>query len=75
MDFIKAWFTESHNKTGCRYLVVDAYNTEIPISYYKKNGFEFMFSSEEQEREYRSISDDESLKTRLMYFDLIRIVI
>ena len=74
MDFIKAWFTESHNKTGCRYLVVDAYNTEVPISYYKKNGFEFMFSSEEQEREYRSVSDDEPLKTRLMYFDLIRII-
>lgn len=74
MDFIKVWFTDFHNKTGCRYLVVDAYNTEIPIPYYKKNGFEFMFSSEGQELECRIISDDESLKTRLMYFDLIRII-
>ena len=74
MDFIKAWFTEPRNKTGCRYLVVDAYNTEIPISYYKKNGFDFMFGSEEQEKEYRYIEDDEPLNTRLMYFDLIRIL-
>lgn len=74
MDFIKAWFTEPRNKTGCRYLVVDAYNTEIPISYYKKNGFDFMFSSDEQERNYRAISNDEPLKTRLMFFDLIRIM-
>lgn len=74
MDFIKAWFTEPRNKTGCRYLVVDAYNTEIPISYYRKNGFDFMFSSEEQEKEYRNLSTDEDLKTRLMFFDLIRII-
>lgn len=33
-----------------------------------------MFSSEGQELECRNISDDESLKTRLMYFDLIRII-
>ena len=26
MDFIKSWFVEPYNKTGCRYLVVDAYN-------------------------------------------------
>lgn len=74
MDFIKAWFTEPRNKTGCRYLVVDAYNTEVPISYYKKNGFEFMFSTEAQEREYRYIENDEPLKTRLMFYDLIRII-
>lgn len=74
MDFIKAWFTEPHNKTGCRYLVVDAYNTDIPINYYLKNGFDFMFSSEEQEKVYRNIQNDEPLKTRLMFFDLIRII-
>lgn len=74
LDFIKAWFTEPRNKTGCRYLVVDAYNTDIPIRYYLNNGFEFMFSTEVQEREYRGISEEEPLKTRLMYFDLIRII-
>lgn len=42
--------------------------------YYRKNGFDFMFSTEEQEREYRSISGDGPLHTRLMFFDLMQIV-
>ncbi|MEG1574467.1 MAG: GNAT family N-acetyltransferase [Bacteroidales bacterium] len=73
MDFIKSWFAEPENKTGCRYLVVDAYNCDTPITFYLKNGFDFVFSTEEQEKEYRNIDSDDSLKTRLMYFDLIRI--
>ena len=44
------------------------------ISYYKKNGFDFMFSTEVQEREYRNIDDEEPLRTRLMFYDLIRII-
>jgi len=28
MDFIKAWIIDPLNKTGCRFIVVDAYNTE-----------------------------------------------
>jgi hypothetical protein len=74
MDFIKSWFTESSNKTGCRYLVVDAYNSELPIRYYLSNGFDFMFSTETQEKEYRNIKSHDALHTRLMYFDLIRII-
>ncbi len=73
MDFIKSWFIEPYNKTGCRYLVVDAYNEDVPVAFYKKNGFDFMFSTEEQEKSYRGIVSDHSLKTRLMYFDLILI--
>ena len=71
MDFIKSWFIDSNSKTGCRFLVVDAYNEPNPIQYYKKNDFEFLFSTEEQEKEYMGKSIDEILKTRLMYFDLI----
>ena len=74
MNFIKMWFIEPNNKTGCRYLVVDAYNTEIPIAFYKKNGFDFIFSTETQEMEYRNIKSDQPLRTRLMYYDLIRLV-
>ena len=74
LDFIKSWFTEPSNKTGCRYLIVDAYNSSIPISFYKKNGFEFVFSTDKQERIYRNIQTDEPLRTRLMFFDLIRII-
>jgi len=42
MDFIKSWFINHNNKTGCRFLVVDAYNEPQPIQYYKKNNFEFL---------------------------------
>lgn len=71
MDFIKAWFIHKDNKTGCRCIVVDAYNEERPIKYYKNNGFEFIFSTESQEKEYTGISKDEKIKTRLMRYDLI----
>lgn len=74
LNFIKFWFTEPNNKTGCRYLVVDAYNTEIPLTFYEKNGFKQLFSTEEQEKEYRNITTSETLATRLMFFDLIRMI-
>jgi hypothetical protein len=35
-----AWFIDSGNKTGCRFVVVDAYNEERPIRYYQKCGFD-----------------------------------
>jgi GNAT superfamily N-acetyltransferase len=59
LDFIKAWFTQG-NKTGCRFLVVDAYNDGKAIPFYIKNGFDFLTSADENE------------KTRIMYFDLIK---
>ena len=49
------------------------YNEDVPVAFYKKNGFDFMFSTEEQEKSYRGIVSDKPLKTRLMYFDLILI--
>lgn len=71
MNLIKYWFINPNNKTGCRYIVVDSYNEEIPLEYYRKNGFIPMFTSEEQEKEYFEISKDRPLKTKLLYFDLI----
>lgn len=73
MQSIKSWFVDEDNKTGCRYLVVDAYNEDIPIRYYRNNGFDFMFSTEEQEKQYRNISGDSPLNTRFMFFDLMQI--
>lgn len=67
LDFIKAWFLEPNNKTGCRYLIVDAYNDKRPISFYKKNGFEYIFNSEEQEREYRHIYKDKT-RFNILYY-------
>ena len=72
LNFIKSWFIDPYNKTGCRFLVVDAYNEDIPIKYYQKNGFDFLFSTEDQEKAY-SQSVERPLTTRLMYFDLIEL--
>ncbi len=58
LDYLKVWFTHS-NKTGCRFLVVDAYNKDEVTSFYIKNGFKFL------------TTDDSSEEARIMYFDLI----
>ena len=71
LDFIKFWFIDENNKTGCRFVVVDAYNEECVLGFYRKNGFEFMFSSEEQEKEYLKLKTDYKLHTRFLYFDLV----
>ena len=78
MDFIKAWFIDPLNKTGCRYIVVDAMNNEKVLRYYLDNGFDFIFASDEEELRYMSkeenVADDERFReTRLMYFDLMRL--
>ena len=72
IDFIKAWFLSNHNKMGCRFIVVDAYNKEDVLHFYlnANNKFSFLFKEESQEKLYNSIPADEILKTRQMYFDL-----
>lgn len=72
MDFIKRWFVQSDNKTGCRYLAVDSYNVLNALSFYEKNGFRYLFSTEEQEAENAGMQLP--LKTRYMYFDLLDVV-
>lgn len=69
LDILKIWFTEPDNKTGCRYLAVDSYNMDLTLKYYLKNGFNFMFSTEEQEAINASLPLP--LRTRYMYYDLI----
>lgn len=71
MDFIKSWFIDDANKTGCRFIVVDAYNDLKPIEYYERNGFTHLFSTEDQEKEFTGLDNADTLHTRLMYFDLI----
>lgn len=70
MDFIKKWFRSEDNKTGCRFIVVDAVNEPATIKYYLHNGFKFIYSDEETEKKYFNINDSELLRTRIMYFDL-----
>jgi len=59
MSAIKYDFTHG-NKTGCRFIVVDAYNKPEVIAFYRKNGFDFL------------TLDNKSDKTRLMFYDLIQ---
>lgn len=56
MDFIKSWFIDPLNKTGCRYIIVDAINKDKVKQYYKNNGFKYIFSSEQEEFEYMTRS-------------------
>ncbi|NCP84362.1 MAG: GNAT family N-acetyltransferase [Bacteroidetes bacterium] len=71
MDFIKAWFIDSRNKTGCRFIVVDAFNNEKALRFYDRNNFVPLFSNEEQEKEVSGIKSELTLASRLLYFDLI----
>lgn len=54
IDFIKSYFL-ADNKTGCRFITVDAYRKAIP--FYQKNGFDYL-------------QKDDGSTTQLLYFDL-----
>lgn len=73
IDFVMQWFTSSDNKSGCRHLIVDAYDEPHLLDFYQHNGLNFFFSSVEQEMQYRNwdIKKDGPLETRLMYRDMI----
>lgn len=55
LEFIEEYFV-TDNKSGCRFVTVDAYVNAIP--FYIKNSYQFLNN------------DDEDKHTRLMYFDL-----
>jgi len=55
LDYIKELFI-TNNRTGCRYITVDAYGASL--SFYEKNGFTYLTTK------------DKGSDTRLMYFDL-----
>lgn len=57
LDFIKTYFV-ADNKTGCRFLTVDAYSRAVP--FYLKNQFLPLTSEDESD----------SSQTRLLFFDL-----
>lgn len=74
LDVIKSWFVEPLNKTGCRYVVVDALNHPKVMEFYIRNGFKFLFSTDEEESVSlygKKAQEIQALRTRLMYFDLI----
>ena len=49
----------TQNRTGCRFVTVDAYNTPRVIEFYRDNGFDFLSD------------EDEKRDSRTMFFDLI----
>ena len=71
IDYIISWFLLPDNKTGCRFIVVDAYNKENVLHFYEKNGFKFLYSTESLEKEANHIPEDECLESRMMYLDLL----
>ena len=79
MQFIKTLFT-INNRTGCRFVIVDAYNSESAIQFYTKCDFSYLIPDEQEEKENFSVErgiDVESidkLDTRMMYFDLKRLI-
>lgn len=71
MDFVKDWFISADNKTGCRFILVDAVNNPHTLRYYERNGFMPLFPRDTDEKAFYGIGDDEELRTRIYYFDLL----
>lgn len=70
MDALKYWFVDENNKAACRYMLVDTYNLEPTIHYYLKNGFKPLYKTEQSEKDAFGIPEKDSLKSRVMFFDL-----
>ena len=49
-----------NNRTGCRFITVDAYNKPRVLKFYQKNDFKFLYDK------------DQNKQSRIMYFDLKR---
>lgn len=71
MMFIKEWFRSEDNKTGCRFILVDALNTPQTLAYYERQGFKPLFPRSEDEKDFYGISHEYNLRTRMYYFDLL----
>ncbi len=71
MDFIKDWFISADNKTGCRFILVDAVNNPHTLAYYERNGFKPLFPHISDEKAFYEINGTEELRTRMYYFDLL----
>lgn len=70
MNALKYWFVNENNKAACRYMLVDAYNTVSTIHYYVKNGFKPLYKTEQSEKSAFGIREDETLRIRVLFFDL-----
>jgi len=64
LNMAKRFFI-TDNRTGCRLLIVDAYNNPRVLNFYEKNGFKALIDTDK----------DKAKPTRALYFDLKRLVI
>lgn len=71
MEFVKNWFVDDDNKTGCRFVLVDAVNNDHTLHYYERNGFKPLFPRIEDEKDFYGIPQEDNLRTRMFYFDLL----
>lgn len=71
MDFVKDWFISADNKTGCRFILVDAVNNPHTLAYYERNGFKPLFPRIIDEKAFYNIPDSDELRTRMYFFDLL----
>ena len=82
LDFIRMWFLDESNKTGCRFAIVDAKNEPDVLRFYEHNGFKPLFPREIDEDFYTKPPKDDGereermknprkLRTRLMFSDLL----
>ena len=82
LRFIKMWFLDEDNKTGCRFAIVDAKNESEVLRFYEKNNFVPLFPHEIDEDLYTKPPKDDAerteriahprkLRTRLMFCDLL----
>lgn len=74
MDVLKESFVDENNKASCRYMIVDAYNVEPTLHYYLKNGFKPLYKTIESEKTAFKVSENEQLRSRILYFDLKTII-
>jgi GNAT superfamily N-acetyltransferase len=61
LNMTKHFFLKD-NRTGCRLLTLDAYNSETVISFYQDSDFKFIYDK------------DKNRSTRIMFYDLTKTV-
>lgn len=71
LDHIIGWIVRENTLSACRFIVVDAHNTPKVIQMYLDKGFELLFSSDTQEKEYFDIPKGKNLPTKYMFYDLL----
>jgi GNAT superfamily N-acetyltransferase len=71
----------TNNRTGCRFITVDAYDKPRTLKFYEGNGFLFIPVKESEEPEVIEATEAKSAnatptskRTKLMYYDLLQIV-